>query len=598
MKRGSVVLLALLLISLFSFTAHAEVTVSATMSPASFTISQAARLSITIDGAQSADIDVPETKGYDVVYRGQNSRMNIVNGSYSSSLTATYTIHPHEVGNFTLPAITISAGKTKLTTDPIDFEVTGAPSAASPQSGSGSKGERPADTGNDPFLVIENLENAHYVGEIVPITIKAYFPQTVRISQISYPRLEGEGCVIPQLKEDPVQQQDIFNGRAYTTLSWQTDLTPIKEGTHSLQLEMDAVQILPQKRTTTSPFGSRSPFGNDLFDDFFGTVRKKQITVISEPQSLTAKPLPLQGRPQDFTGAVGNYTIRTEVTPKKAEVGEPLTLTISLEGSGNMEGLEAPNFPDSPGWKTYKPAPVDTQSGKDRRVFEQAIVAQAGSVTEVPPLHFSFFNPVTEQYQTASSDPLPLQIASPATLPLPAPVKQVISQEQDTPVQQAPSPHLAPLHISAGKPSHNIRPLFKEPLYLSCIAVLVLLLASALVMKRRIRSMTSPEERRRKQKNALLQSIDDLETSLGKQSPEQTGSELRQIIQAQLGLAWDCPPESITVRDMSGRLGDSGSELIGIFNNLESAAYGGQLPDQETMRSYLKTVKAGLEKMI
>lgn len=600
MKRLLLLLapLFLLLSPLFSV---AEVTVSATLSPTSFPVDRPGKLSITISGTKKASLDMPRIDGVDIVYRGQYSQDSNINGDVTLSLTATYSIHPAKMGKYTIPPITITTGSTALTTDPIDFEVTDTGSASTRSQGGSQPPQDGSGTGNKPYMIIENLQENHFVGEVVPIRVRAFFPQGMRISQISYPRLIGEGCVIPQLKEDPIQNQENVNGIPYTTLTWETELSPVKEGEHPLHLEMDAVQIVQQRRMSTSMFQNQSPFGNDLFDDFFGTARKKQLHVSSTPQTLKALPLPDEGRPADFTGTVGTFTIETTVTPQQAEVGEPLSMTVTIRGTGNIDAVEPPSFPASPDWKVYNPAPLDEDaSGKKRgeKRFEQAIVAKSDKVNALPALHFSYFNPETKTYEIAKSAPLPLTITAGKQV-APAPVAATVEpvEQQVAPQTADPVKGLAPLHFRMDDPVDTIRPLFMQKIYLGVAVLLIVLLAGATILHRSRTTPLTPEEAARKRIGTLRMSIKKLE-ELAMDSPQSFLAGLRQLIRDQLGALWGCQPEAITRNDIHYKLENLSPELIDIFNKTEDAAYGGTLPDKATMGSYLETVQKELEKLI
>ncbi|WP_163335959.1 BatD family protein [Desulfopila sp. IMCC35008] len=602
MKKTILLLGPLLLLILSPLLSYAEVTVSATLSPISFPVDRPGKLAITISGTKKASLDMPRIDGVDFVYRGQYSQDSNINGEVTLSLTATYSIHPTKAGKYTLPPITITTGSKTLATEPIEFEVTSTGSS-SPQSQDGALSDQGGQAGADkPYMAIENLQNSHYVGEVIPIRVRAFFPQGMRISQISYPRLIGEGCVIPQLKEDPIQRQETVKGVPYTTLTWETELTPVKEGEHPLHLEMDAVQIIQQRRTSTSMFGSQSPFGNDLFDDFFGTARKQQLHVTSTPQLLKAMPLPDEGRPADFTGTVGTFEIETAVSPQQAEVGEPLSMTIIIRGVGNIDGVEPPSFPASPDWKVYTPVPLDedtteaTKRGEKR--FEQAIVAKSDKVIELPALRFSYFNPNTKQYETAQSAPLPLTITGAKQSP-PTPVsatEEPVEKQLDTPAAD-PVNGLAPLHFRLGEPVERIRPLFMQKIYLAGVILLIVLIAAAALLHRSRTSAPTPEESAKKRITALRLSMTKLE-ELATESPLSFLAGLRQLIRDQLGELWNCPPEAITRNDIQRKLENRSPELLSIFNITEDAAYGGTLPDKATMGKYLQTVRNELEKLI
>lgn len=598
-QRTRLLQLLVLLLLILPTTASADVTVSASLSPDTIALDQAARLTIVINGAQNAELELPEVEGVDIVQRGRNSSVNIVNSSITTSLAITCVVQAYAPGNYTIPPVKVVTEGAELMTEALSLTVTGAgngqsaPVAGAPQSSASA---------DEPFIAIANLEGKHYVGELIPITIQVWFPQQMRVSQISYPRLVGEGLVLPEIKGDPAQLRQTADGKPYTVLSWETQLTAIKEGEHQIFLEMDAVQLIAQRRLSTSVFGSQSPFGDDLFDDFFGTVRKKQITVSSKPLEISINPLPEEGRPADFDGAVGQFSLRTEVVPQQAEVGEPLTLTITIEGRGNIEGVEPPAFPESGQWKAYTPSLTST-SKNDRsegtRQYEQAIVARDSQVKEVPPLSLSYFDPGQERYVTVQSRPLPVAITSSPTAATPVPPTTPTTVAPEIPaVNQAEGP--APLQFRLGTATGTITPLFLQKRFQIPAATLVLFFCLALILHllsyRKRHRPADPLGSRRKQLGDRLAALtQQLETG---DDDRALLAAMRTTIQEQLGTIWDCPPAAITLADIERRLGTVSPALVEIYRRTEEAAYGGGAPDKDALRGCLKTVKTALEKLL
>ena len=69
-------------------------------------------------------IELPQVEGIAFHSRGQSSRVNIVNGSMSSSLVQTYVVQAERPGTYTIPPIKVTAGRESGVTKPLSFEVT------------------------------------------------------------------------------------------------------------------------------------------------------------------------------------------------------------------------------------------------------------------------------------------------------------------------------------------------------------------------------------------------------------------------------------------------------------------------------------------
>jgi len=622
LAAGLIAMLAL--VALFSIPAagRAEFSVSATLSPTTFSVDDGAQLTITVNGTRSADLEIPETdtSSFEIIQRGRSSQINMINGNFSSAITFTCIVRGYTPGKYTIPPITIMSDGDSRTTEAIPFEITD--SAQAGQSGSGTAVLPPTSAsgaaagGDTAFLRLNIDKTASYVGEIIPVEVKAYFKKGLRASLNSAPTLVGDGLVMPQLNEKPVQTEEILGNSRYSVLTWQTDISNIKEGKFTVHLELDATLLIPEKRMSTSIFG-QSPFDDDFFDNVFGGYKEKPIKPVSKEMAFTILPLPEENRPASFTGAIGDFNLQVSATPIEAETGEPLTLTMTISGSGNFDRVEAPAFPDSDQWKTYSPAATFSK-GKNgdhtgNKVFEQAIVARTGSVSAIPALSFSYFDPQKGRYITRESSPIPVTITAktaaptPTSTPTPAPP---VSNAGTTPAatvdpqqrpESAPTPisGLAPLHLEAGTTSSAITPLYTRPLFLAVMAICVLALLMLTGLKiYRLREDARPEDRRKRQlSKALQESFRHMDQALTEGNSSTFLAACRITIQQHLGAIWHCQASAITSADLAARLSAS-SRLVEIFSVAEQAAYSGARLDRETMQDYAQAVRVELEELV
>lgn len=592
----SLLLVCLVFVSvLATASGAADVTVSATLSASSFSVDQSGQLSVTVNGTKDAELDVPEVKGLEILRRGQSSRVNIVNGSYSSSVTTAFALVASAPGHYTIPPITVVASGKQVETAPLELTVTKSSAAA----GTAGSGGKQAPEGNEEpavFMTLEGLDRKHYLGEVVPVTIKAYFQQGIRADLASLPSLVGDSSVIEPLQKNPLQTRETVGSIPYNVLTWKTDLSPIKEGSHSLQLEMEAVRYLQQSRQSTSMFGHQSPFGRDIFDDFFGGVIKRPLKLSSEPVPFTVHPLPAEGRPDSFNGAVGRFTFETAVEPNSAEVGEPLTLQLRIKGAGNLDRVEPPRFPDSAQWKSYTPSALDGGSAGQpgEKVFEQAIVAKKTGVRTVPPIAFSYFDPEYETYVTQTSPPLPITITGEATSPPPAPAATAavpLAPEKTT----GDWGGLAPLHLEPGKAVRSIQPLYVQTGFLAFLGTILLTLAgTAAALLYQQRSGKRDDDGTRGRQRKLRQSLQVMESAVARNDSRVFLAEARSCIQHYFGSLWGCEPSAITLGDISSK-GVSSENLVALFRLSEQAAYGGCLPGKADMAASLDALRSELE---
>ena len=133
----------------------------------------------------------------------------------------------------------------------------------------------------------------------------------------------------------------------------------------------------------------------------------RPFTLKSEPLKITVQALPLEGKPHDFSGAIGKYALQVEAKPTEVKVGEPITLTMQVTGRGNIETISLPKILGLDGFKTYDPQIKTDERGKS---FEQVLIPEDESIKAVPEIRFSYFNPEDEQYHTIKKEKIPILV--------------------------------------------------------------------------------------------------------------------------------------------------------------------------------------------
>ena len=584
---------------------HAEVIVHAALDTTSFAVDEAAQLTITVTGGQSAEVDLPELKGISIERRGQSSQYSMINGSFSSSLSLNYLIQAEKPGKYVIPSLKVKVGKEIQQTLAIPFEVTAAHQQNHQQNRQGTNPKTETSSGETAFLRLSPVQEALYIGEVLPCTIKAYFRQGIRVSLSSLPSLQGDGCVLGPLTDKPAQTSETIDGVAYTVLTWATSLSAVKEGSYTLRTELEATLRIPQRTLSSSIFG-RDPFDDDFFANALGASRPKSIHLLSEDTPLKVIALP-EGRPKDFSGAVGNFSLETSVSPEQAEVGEPLNMTISISGTGNFDRLEPPPFPESSKWKTYAASPKNPSSKNDPsshlKIFEQAISARTADVTEIPSLSFSYFDPQHKAYRTAQSKPIPVKIhgkieqpTTQTTLPPQQAVqepKQQNSASKEAPTEKNPKKFegLAPQILEAGSQSMVLRPLFLRPWFMVVLALLLCwLLVLAVLSARKRYTGLHPEQLQQRQRHKELQlALQDLALAESASDSLLFLEKSRRLIQQHLGARLHVEPSALTLSDVRNHL-PGNSLLPEIFTLAEQAAFSGVQLSREQMKRYFEAL--------
>jgi hypothetical protein len=148
----------------------------------------------------------------------------------------------------------------------------------------------------------------------------------------------------------------------------------------------------------------------------YNGIAPKDITIGSAPSALKVLPLPTEGQPKDFDGAVGDFQVSSDISPASVAVGDPLTLRLHISGTGNFDRVDSTMFDHLDHWKTY-PAkssftPSDPVGYQGEKVFEQPLIAAQPGEQSIPGLEFSYFNPNTRRYERAQTQPIKVTIAA------------------------------------------------------------------------------------------------------------------------------------------------------------------------------------------
>jgi len=416
-----------------------------------------------------------------------------------------------------------------------------------------------------------------------------------------------------------LQTEELVNGIPYSVLTWNDSISGVKAGKYPLEVDLGATLLVRQQIVHPSGmFGS--PFFNDAFlNSFFGGgYKEKRVKLVGPKQSLTILDLPEKGRPANFGGAIGTFSLLVSVKPTTARVGDPLTLKMVVTGTGNFDRVDPPVFPAGGGWKTYTPSSEfkDLGNGRGRKKFEQAIVPTTSRLHEVPPVSFTYFNPEAGHYVTLKSDAIALHLQGGGQSAPMAASSQPPTTRQPAPAQRKTGPRagkprpavtaaalsatagLAPLETDLGILHRRIIPTYKKTWFIGWTGGSILLLAvGGFLRLRRRRLLADPSIlQRRELDRKLKRHYRDMEQALAAGDTDRFLQSCRAAIQDRLGLAWQQAARAITLAALQERLA-ADSPLITVFQQAEHGSYVGIHMDREEMRSTLDLVRKELEKV-
>ena len=134
---------------------------------------------------------------------------------------------------------------------------------------------------------------------------------------------------------------------------------------------------------------------------FFSYSSSAQKRLQLTPLILNVQELPAQGRPPNFSGAVGRFQLKGALSKSDVRPGDLVTLSLELSGEGWLNNAVAPTPPASELFKSYPPR--ETARSDSLIKYEQIVIPQSTNAVTIPPAEFSFFNPEAERYESCSS---------------------------------------------------------------------------------------------------------------------------------------------------------------------------------------------------
>lgn len=159
-------------------------------------------------------------------------------------------------------------------------------------------------------------------------------------------------------------------------------------------------------------------FGPATLKGVFGTTWNRAAGLSGENiyaksgiVTVTVKDAPSEGRPAEYTGAIGIFDLTASIAPAAARVGDPITLTLRLKGKGTLDMAQAPDLEAIPeigeNFKVYE-ATVETKGNV--RIFTYSLRPKRADIARFPPVPLAYFDVDRDRYVTLKTDPIPLKI--------------------------------------------------------------------------------------------------------------------------------------------------------------------------------------------
>jgi hypothetical protein len=596
----------------------AAATIRQQISPGEVVIGDQAIITITVQNGSVDDVNLPPVDGLQIVGTRTASSYTLSNGSLSRSMSFIFAIEASHSGNFTIPAFDVRSGESELLhvksikLHVLDSGLTASPSItapaipvpapasaapfnpngpvilpstnaatapASPNNGNAVNSTVPEiDAPRDPdsgpakvFIIITPQTTDAYLGQSIPMQIDFYIRGNVNSDQNSLPTIKGSDFLMNNFTTRGRVGLGVIENIQYLRETWITAISAPKSGDFPLSMERNTYWV--KSITNVSQ--------NTLFGSFFGPHRNVAHEFItSNLLTMHIHALPPEGRPDHFTGVIGQLKVTGVAAPPSVNVGEPVNLRFTVSGEGNFDYVRCPALNDDPAWKAYVPSSKTSYLNESRtqalKTFEQSIIPQKNGNVPLPSASFSYFDPATKQYVIV---PIPLPIITVTGSPTPvAAVSSDVGNDSTTASVTPKTADYLPNRLDIGSTRTSLTPVYRQPWFWAAQTGLIALpLVGALLLF--FRSRFTPDDARAERalrRRSQQQEEDAMAEAVRRGDAVAFFLAARHAIQLQLGAQWNLKPEAITLGEIRSRDPHLAETLEPLFAQADEVIYSGK----------------------
>ena len=360
------------------------------------------RLRIDFEMNEDGDNFVPPSfKGFNVVGGPNQSISNSwINGKRSYSKTYSYFLAPKSQGTFSINQATIEIDDQIYKTTTLKIIITEAVS-------------KPKDGNSADYVASENVhliaevsKSNPFLNEAITIVYKLYVSNDVSITrswqELDTPKFQDFWSQYIEEKGEQQIYETTYEGKPYRyVILKKAVLYPQKTGELTIEpLTLD-VPIDVQGNTR----------------DIFGRRRMTRVnrTISAGKRIINVKPLPTEGRPDDFSGAVGNFNFSVSVNKTMLDANEALELKIRTKGIGNLKLFNLPSLTLPSSLEVYEPVRDNKVAinikGMNGFISDTyTIIPQYKGSYPIRPISFSYFDVTSAKYKTIISDEIVVKV--------------------------------------------------------------------------------------------------------------------------------------------------------------------------------------------
>lgn len=343
--------------------------------------------------AKDGEPDLSVVRDFKVISQGKSSRMQMANGRITREIDYNYLLLPLKEGDLHIPKIPVRVDGKTLYTQKILVKVL-KPSPLEKENA-------------DVFVTVDLSEKNPYAGQQIVYTFKLH--NAVQIVNAQFQKPDFGGFLADELEERN-SYRTIINGREFMVTELTFILVPLNSGEKAITPATLQIGVVKKTRRRRSS-GIDSFFG----DSFFSRQEVETRILKTDPLRVDVKPLPAFEGPGSYSDLVGRFDITSTIGNTDLKAGESTTLTIIVQGQGNIMDARIPEIIVPESFKTYADNPEETidkgrtgYSGK--KVFRIALVPIKEGIFKLAPMRLAYFDVSTGRYVTKNTQSFQLNV--------------------------------------------------------------------------------------------------------------------------------------------------------------------------------------------
>jgi hypothetical protein len=560
-----------------------------TIEPSRIKLGESATLRVTSFG-RLKDVTLPTIPGLVFETMGRSQGFDFVNGTMIPATFIMIRVTPQFAAVFSIPGLTPGSRSIGLEVvkgdepDPYAWR-SQQPAPAPVPIASLPRGVQ-LQAGGAAFVHLVVPARPIYVGESVPVEIDVGLREGLVTSVNGLPTLKGSDFTFNNLSKKPERREEAIESGIFVVLTWRSALAAVKPGDFSLSAETPLTVKMSALSTADRAIASKLAW--PLLQSMYSGVAPREMTIASAPSKLKVLPLPTEGRPVDFSGAVGEFQVSSDVSPANVAAGEPLTLRLHISGAGNFDRVDSTMFNHLDDWKTYPAKSSFTASdavgNEGEKVFEQPLIAAQPGEQSIPGIEFSYFNPNSRRYERAQTAPIKVTVA--ASLASGSLAALGSAHNPGGAAATGVPAGLRPDHPPGQNSVTELRPLYFRVPFLAIPTTLALLLAAGWFAVRPNAARTTSK--------ANEQALAQLDAAARAGDSSSFFEAARKALLQTFAARWQISADQITTAELRARLGSTGADVERLFAIAEEARYSQHQPSGADLQRWLSLIRRQL----